>query len=86
MKSLVLRLFSVIFILGSFSVYSRGLPDNLQEDAKYLMQVLSQGNVEAYREKKENIGYKDMKKIISLLMKMETISFIFWSDWSGLKI
>ena len=67
MKNLVLKLFSVVFILGSFSVYSKGLPDHLQQDAEYLMEVLSRGNVDAYREKKENIEYRDKKKIFKFV-------------------
>ena len=68
MKNFSIRLgfFSVIFVLGSFPVYS-GLPNHLQQDAEYLIQVLSRGNVDAYREKKGNIEHGDLKKIFKFV-------------------
>ena len=63
MKSLVLRFFAVVFIFGSFPVYS-----SLQgKRAVRLMKDLSVGNVEAYRSRKRGIGDDDMKKVFQFV-------------------
>lgn len=67
MKNLSLWLFSVFFSFVSLSVYSRGLPDHLQQDAEFLMRALEKGNVDAYLEKKGNINHKDIKKIFQFI-------------------
>lgn len=71
MKSLNLWFFSVFFSFCAFSAHFDNSIEArhkrkkiaLQEDAESLMNLLEMGDVDAYREKKDNINYRDIKKI-----------------------